>query len=309
MPSPKRESEAPSLADSLLGFEVEANTLLVGPTSSGKTTLLKRILGKGIFTHATPQRVFVLVPDDTSTDWNDVEFDAGRKLEIKVLQGVKALDSFLANSHNTPPHSVVIFDDYMLALSRAERREALEKWFSVTTHHRHLWTFFVTHDMFHKNLTTIRRNTQNFLMFNVLQADYRAAKDFIDRLVGQASSSVFMLLWQAAVESHGGWIRLDQKIHASRNPHSMAVKMVVSMAGVSSADGALVACRSDGEQTPLKLDVLTNPDLADTDRFVLADSDIVARIIDSHGNRIEREEPTGGVPADGPHNLQQSDGH
>ena len=236
---------SPSDLDRLLSFQTDSNTLLVGPTSSGKTTLLRHILAHGLFDNIV-ENIYICVPDETADDWKK---HANKK--IKLIVGDDAIVNFLRHSDECPEHSVVVFDDLMTLLDKTPTRLLVERWFFVVTHHRHLWTFFVTHDMFHKHMVTVRRNTQNFILFNAFQSDMRASNEFVQRLVGSVSPS-FMSLWRNAVDS-GGWIRIDQKLGGD-----YPLKTVVSAKELSVQRGAVFGCRSDSVKSPLFLDVVSN---------------------------------------------------
>lgn len=273
----------------LLGFERDANTMLVGPTNSGKTELLKTIISTATFVGGVPNKIFVLCPRETIKSWED--FKENKYGAIELLTD---LDNFLAHADECPENSIVVFDDYMSALDDTARRRSLEKWMFVTTHHRHLWTFFVTHDMFHKQMTTIRRNTQNYILFNVQLNDARSSQDFIQRVLGTASSALFLEFWNYAVESTKGWIRMDQKIHTSAK-----LKTVLSMGGVTS-DTAWLCARSESLEDPLYLDAVKNVSIANNPLYQIPES-LVKRDGSSGG-------PSDSVPSDGASDMQQSDG-
>jgi hypothetical protein len=245
--------ESAEIFERLFDFECETNTLLVGPTSSGKTHLLKDIVRNGVFSPRRYTHVYVAVPEETADDWKD-------EPDVTIFVGIDKLDAMLDRPSDTPEYSVVIFDDFMSALDDAQRRKKLEHWFYVTSHHRKLWTFFVLHDMFNKNMTTIRRNTQNFILFDILQRDYRSASEFMNRLLGSSGGSAFILAWSRITQlqhDKKSWIRLDQKIHS---PY----KMVVSTRGVSASSHGQLVLRSSSLGGPLFVDAMSNPSLGDS---------------------------------------------
>jgi hypothetical protein len=279
----------------MLGFENESNTVLAGPTSSGKTHLLLEILKTARFTRATPKKTFVLVPSPTEA-WNDVD-------GVELMVGKQALEAFLSHSNECPEHSVVIFDDYMSVMDNKDFRLALEHWFTVTTHQRHLWTFFVIHDMFYPSMRTLRANTQNFILFDILSNNFRSAQDFITRLLGPGSGSSFMSLWKYAVEDkEKGWIRLDQKIQ-----RGVLVKTVVSTGGVT-YETALIAARSSSLTDPLFIDSMAPPDLSDNPKYQIPPS-LFHRVTDpsQHGSAEGDTGTSGSVPGDRSGDLQQPD--
>jgi len=282
--------------DKLVSFERDANTLLVGPTSSGKTTLLRRIVNEGLFSGGEPKRVYIVVPKETAEDWKSHTY----KIKVTYIIGEDELDSFLKHGNDCPQNSIVIFDDFMSALDNTARRRDLEKWFFVTTHHRHLWTFFVTHDMFHRQLMTIRRNTQNFILFNVL-SDTRSATEFAQRLLGPAAGTAFVAMWTAAVEDQDkGWIRLDQKLE-----RSLPLKTIVSTGGLSVDDGVSLGARSESIDGPLYLDAMALANAAPNPLLAIPDSMIRSR---EHGSHQRPKETAGSMSDDGASDVQQSDG-
>lgn len=296
----------------LIGFERHANTMVVGPTSSGKTTLLKRIVSEGTFTGGEPTNLYIACPRETSDDWKNKQ-ELGRFAEkTHYIEGIPGLMNLFQHSDKVPENSIVIFDDFMTALEKTDLRRAMEKWFSVTTNHRKLWTFLVTHDMFYKSLTMLRRNTHNFILFNVLQSDYRSASDFCGRLLGQAAGSSFLALWQDAVSNKDkGWIRLDQKLQ-----RGLAVKTVVSTSGVT-LDTVWIAGRSATLDGPIYIDSMTDPSATDNPQLQIPDSMVVRQEEIPSGNGGSGGRPVahtgalgaaGGTTSDGASDLQQSDG-
>jgi len=284
----------------LISFERDANVLLVGPTSSGKTTLLKEILDGALWGEHDPREVFVLVPEETRADWHSGD----RK--ISVIAGRRGLEGFLAHRSQTPENSIVVFDDWMTALDDANTRREVEQFFFVTTHHRHLWTFFVTHDMFNINMKTIRRNAQCFILFNLFQSDARAAQDFISRTFGTQSGSALMALWKSAVgDTSKGWIRIDQRLRGQPG-----LPTVISAGGIT-RDTVWLAARSSTADGPLYLDAIAPPERGESPTLEVPrgssteEDDYDDR--DGEPTYLDPEESAGGLPADGTSNLQQPD--
>lgn len=280
----------------MLAFERDANVLLVGPTNAGKSTLLRQILAEAYF-EPPVKHAFVLVPEETAKNWEGFET---QRFPVSIVGGLSNVEGMLQRAAQVPEDSLIIFDDLMGLLDRTESRLAIEKWFSVTTHHRHLRTFFVTHDMFHKNMNTIRRNTQNFILFNIMGSDYRAAQDFTSRLLGSASGSALLSLLDYVTRQENGWLRFDQKIQRGAE-----LKTVVSTGGVT-INTAWIAARSFTLDGPLFLDAMANP--LTTSPSSSAEYQLPDELVD-RGERQHESPPTNegtarSRPADGPSDLQ-----
>jgi len=168
-----------------LTFARDSNCLLVGPPKSGKTHLLQHILQDAIFIPEQPQKIYVLAPSEsiTASDgetqaWNATDI---RGIPVQHIDGLPAILNFLEQTNDIAENSVVIFDDLgdSLDVNKAFQH-ALTRFFSVVTHHRHLWTFFVGHDLFTPGMTGIRRKTQNYIMFDVMN-DMSAVNQFVNR--------------------------------------------------------------------------------------------------------------------------------
>lgn len=279
-------TENSPLARELVAFERDTNTILVGPTKSGKTHLLKKILSRGIFSGGEPREVYVVVPQVSLPDWENFQC----QFTVNVITDV---DNFLNHANKVPESSIVVFDDLMQLLDTTHTRKQIEQWFLAVSHHRHLWTFFVTHDMFHKNFLTVRRNTHNFILFNVL-ADYSSARQFVSRLWGGHGGSLFVKFWEYAVK-HFGFVRVDQK-------NDSAIKTVVSTCGIT-PDSVCFGARSATFEGPISLDPLAPVNAPQ--EWVIPDHLIRKR---EHGREGSERAPRS-VSEHGAADVQQSDGH
>jgi len=219
--------------DGLLSFERDANTMIVGPTSSGKTTLLKQILSAGQWTGGVPERLVIVGPIESLKSWIEPEWTKPSwAREVIRVEGEPAFASFLDQSDQIPENTVMVFDDVGGWLEQKDLRVKFEKLFRVVTHHRHCWTFLLLHELFSSGSVAMRRNAQNFILFDVLQ-DQNATNAFLGRLIGQSRIPLFMAMFQDALQlipGHG-WIRLDLRRGAEYN-------RVVSTKGFSWATGA-----------------------------------------------------------------------
>lgn len=272
-------------AAKLLAFERNTNTIVAGPTSSGKSTLLMNILTDGSFEGGLPKHVYILCPTETESEWTS-RTEGFTRFPTTVIGGLHSLDDFLSRSAQVPEESMIIFDDYMSVLDNTDRRRKMESWFYVTTHHRHCWTFFVLHDIFNKNMTTMRRNTQNFILFNVLQSDFRSGQEFSTRLLGAAAGSAFVSLWSVIVRDHpNGWVRIDQKTKTNS-----PLKTVVSTGGISVPTGGKLVLRSTTLTSPLYADSMSSPAVPDSDLYIVPEHLII------RGSLHDQQQDGGGTP-------------
>lgn len=227
-------------ADKHITFERDANTIICGPTSSGKSTLMQRILLDGKFAPHPYQRVIICAPAETCKSWREILKDI-EELRNKVTY-VEGASKFveLIDSNFLPADSVLILDDYTQQADEKKFRSALERLFHVTTHHKHLWTFFLIHNLFTSGVVSARRNTQNFILFNTM-GDHAAAAAFASRLVNADKAQLFMDMWKdfTAGDKHG-WMRFDQRLRGSMRG------ILSSGPGVTIEDGAKLVINDNG---------------------------------------------------------------
>lgn len=224
----------------LLGFERDANIIINGPTSSGKSTLLQTILREGIFVddahQVQPSRVYILAPQETlDLTWKD--FNPG--YDVQTVSGDDIIDFLQSGSFE--PNSVVVFDDLTSRTSDKKFRLALENMFHVTTHQKHLWTFYVTHNLFAEGLKSIRRNTQTFILFRLNQ-DQDALRIYIHQLVGAKYSPTFHKIYEDAITSSYGWLRYDVRLRG--------IQHNILSCGLNHSDG-IIYCSSQTKDSPL----------------------------------------------------------
>jgi hypothetical protein len=203
-----------TVAPHLLEFERDKNTIVAGPTASGKTHLIRRILLEGSFSH-TPEAILILSPDETSS-WTaeDVRELQDRFDSVETILGKEQINNFLDTAGEIPENAIVVFDDFMTYLTNKELLRKMEHFSFVITHHRHLWTFWVVHNIFVDGLITIRRNTEQYILFDLLRGDTRAAERFLQTRFGPSVHAIVLAVWRDALRnSSHGWLRIDNKLH------------------------------------------------------------------------------------------------
>lgn len=204
--------------ESLVNFELGSNTIIAGPTSSGKTSLLYDVINQGVFTPKV-ERVYVCAPSETCASWRKT-FDNQNDYEIFYVEGSKNTADAIMDS-KFEPNSILIFDDFTKDLENKTFRNALEHVFHVLTHHVGCWTFFITHDLFTGGLVSLRRNAQNTFFFDVT-ADMQATRQYINKLVGLEYTDMFLTLLRDAVGQDHGWIRFDRRLNGPKKLLSTA---------------------------------------------------------------------------------------
>jgi hypothetical protein len=141
-------------------FEHPSTILLSGPTKSGKTTLLSKILknsNKGLIC-PPPQRIIYCY-----SVWQKA-FEEMRKncneCLIEFKEGLPDIADFNPNQN-----SILILDDLM---TQAGKDEKVLKLFTVDSHHLNLTVFFLTQNIFpqEKYSRSISLNCQYILLTN-----------------------------------------------------------------------------------------------------------------------------------------------
>lgn len=222
--------------DKHLDFECESNTIICGPTSSGKTQLMASILLNGVFDRPVTS-VYVCAPDETIQHWEDREemSQLNEKYTVHFVRGVDDTLGFLKQlGASSIRDSILILDDVGVAASSPAFRRELENLFYVGTHHKSMWTFLMTHNLFLPGVISLRRNTQNFILFSTTQ-DHNASVQYVTRLVGSAYTNIFMDCWNDATKEDHGWLRYDIRLRDT-------TKKIISGNGVTSATATLYHC-------------------------------------------------------------------
>ena len=155
-----------------LRFQIPSNMMLVGPTSSGKTTWLKNLVKYKDSLFATPPKSMLLFYKEHQKVYDDMEklMNEGKnsgnlpvfkkyKNPPKSIEDLKEI--FSTFSKKTP--KLVVFDDYL-----DEIGPPLKHLFTVLTHHYNCFTILLSQTLFEKknDLRTLSINTQYMVLFN-----------------------------------------------------------------------------------------------------------------------------------------------
>lgn len=179
-------------------FLRRTNTIISGPTSSGKTVFLKKVLaseecfgGKttnGDDVYEIP-KVYVLTAPQSAESWKKVD-------KTVVISDLPSIEQIMMQGA-FDAGSVVVIDDMMSNFTDKTFVKALAHHVSVNTHHRDLYTFILTQDFFHGDTKTIRRNVNNFVLF---KQNARGLRDTFSNLAkGAEESRLLMSMYEFAV--------------------------------------------------------------------------------------------------------------
>ena len=153
-------------------FQIPSNMMLVGPTSSGKTTWLKNLVKYKDSLFATSPKSMLLFYKEHQKVYDEMEkfMNEGKKggnLPVfkkyknppKSIEDLKEI--FSTFSKKTP--KIVVFDDYL-----DEIGPPLKHLFTVLTHHYNCFTILLSQTLFEKKneLRTLSINTQYMVLFN-----------------------------------------------------------------------------------------------------------------------------------------------
>ena len=199
-------------------FNIPSNMLIVGPTSSGKTTWLKQLTQHRYnFFSETPQTM-ILFYKEPQKAYNDLEtsmrFDEDGK-EIKksfptfskfkeVPKSIEGVKDILETYPRKIP-KIVVFDDYL-----DEVGSVLKHFFTVLTHHYNCFTVFLSQNLFDKrsDLRTLSINAQYMILFN--NPRDRSAITQLAKQIFPGQSRLLNTAYQEAVGGRSyGYMLLD----------------------------------------------------------------------------------------------------
>jgi hypothetical protein len=134
-------------------FQAPFSCLVAGPSQSGKTTLLLSILK-----HA--RQMINPAPDRIMYCYEQEQEAFSTVPGIELHHGLPDTQDFDPRIHN-----LVILDDLM---DQADCNPAIQKMFTVDTHHKNISIFFITQNLYSKGkcMRTISLNTNYMLIFN-----------------------------------------------------------------------------------------------------------------------------------------------
>ena len=137
-------------------FRHPTTIMIAGPTMSGKTRLLVRMLKEGLFQPRPTRLVWVYgeyqsIYDEVKALWPRAEFE--REMSPELYESIKPDE-----------HNLVVLDDKMNDDSGSK---TLSKLFTQGAHHRNLTVIFIVQNMFHQgeSMRTVSLNCHYMILF------------------------------------------------------------------------------------------------------------------------------------------------
>ncbi len=141
-----------------LPFQHPTTILIAGPTLSGKTTFVKRVISNEMI-QPPPERIiwFYKEKDD------EAEMDSMRR-EFPYVQFHSDLDPSIFDKIDSAERNLVILDDVM---SEAGDSKPVAKLFTQGSHHRNMTVIFLVQNLFHqaKQMRNISLNSHYMILY------------------------------------------------------------------------------------------------------------------------------------------------
>ena len=136
----------------MLPFQHPFTCLCAGPTGSGKTSLVKRIIEQQAI-EPTPQHILWLYAQDQPLYQS-----------MKGVTFYQGIPDNIEDRFNPKKPNLLIIDDLMTECHSDERMTRL---FSVGSHHKNLSIIFIVHNLFHqgREMRNISLNTHYIILF------------------------------------------------------------------------------------------------------------------------------------------------
>jgi hypothetical protein len=137
-------------------FKHPFTCLISGPTQSGKTTLIRRILKnyRLLFHNINTTTLKVLwIYGQWQPNYN---LPIGENIIVRFTQNIPDFDKL----DEYKPH-VIVIDDF---LNEFDKNKNLENIFIKQSHHLDISVFFLVQNLFHKSIRTISLNSQYIIL-------------------------------------------------------------------------------------------------------------------------------------------------
>lgn len=139
-----------------LPFLHPATILIAGPTMSGKTQFLSRVIASR-FIHPSPERIVIVY-----NEWQPAYEKLKKHFPIEFVRG--PITPELYESFNADQNNLLVMDDQMLSATKSDE---LSKLFVQGAHHRNLSIIFIVQNIFDhgKAMRTTSINSNYIVLF------------------------------------------------------------------------------------------------------------------------------------------------
>ena len=186
-------------------FKHPFTCMLAGPSKSGKTTLLKKILFNHHKLIDKPINKIIYCYSRWQNNFSEL---LNTISNIQFIQGLPEMDQFDVKENN-----LLILDDLM---SECGKNLAIKEIFTIDSNHSNISVFFLTQNLFSndKNTITISLNCNYMFIFN--NPRDRAQFSHLSRQVFPENSKFLQECYYEAVENRG-YLFLDFTQTANKN--------------------------------------------------------------------------------------------
>lgn len=190
------------VAETELCFRIPANMIISGPTSSGKTTTVKKVVrhAKQIFNPAPKSIVYAY------GEYHD-EIPEIKNMVDAVVAGAPT-EEFL---DRLPTPLLLIMDDLMLMVKDAY----LQELFTKKSHHKNMFVVFLTQNCFDRNLRVARMNSQYIILMRSPSAALHVRN--LGTQLFPRQLNYFMDAYRQATAEPYGYLLID--LHPATQPH------------------------------------------------------------------------------------------
>ena len=142
----------------VITFRHPTTILIAGPTFSGKTTFVKRIISTQMIQPPPERIIWIYKEKDDQT-----EMDAMRR-EFPTIEFHTELDTSIFDKLNSAERNLVILDDVM---AEAGDSKSVAKLFTQGSHHRNMTVVFLVQNLFHqaKQMRNISLNSHYMVLY------------------------------------------------------------------------------------------------------------------------------------------------
>jgi len=204
-------------------FKTPSNLIVSGPTGSGKTRLVMKILDpknhNALFGQTLEKIYFIY------SIWQDNYVELG-----KLNPNVKFIDSFkkVDKSAGQVP-TIVVWDDCFLKFQtdKNAKREILDVFYRLS-HHRNIFNIVIFQALTQHGLRNAWLNSQYHILFPI-KNDLSLLKHFSRQMFPTANSSFLVSAMQDATKTKYGYLFIDK--HPSQEPELAVRNFVIPSVG------------------------------------------------------------------------------